>query len=113
MSASFPRRFRCVVLLVAVLMTQNGCNINIKHDPDTTVIVEITGIKDKDDRDEVTKTLQGMTDGSSHLMSSSWSGENMTVKLSPVGDVKAFSRRINFGKVTEVNGRTIKVKFVK
>jgi hypothetical protein len=33
----------------------------------------------------------------------------MTVRLTPVGDVDKFSKRITFGKVTEVQGRVVKV----
>ena len=115
MSAQSSRRFRCAALpvLAAVLLTQSGCNFSFEHDPAKTVTVEITGINDDDDRDEIGETLKGMTDGSSHLMTFFSSGDKMTVELSPVGDVKAFSRKINFGEVTEVDGRTIKVEFVK
>ncbi len=115
MSAQFPRCFRCAVLsvLTAILLTQSSCNISFDQDPAKTVTVEITGVNDDDDRDEIGETLKGMAEGSSHMMTSSWSGDKMTVKLSPVGDVKAFSRKINFGEVTEVDGRTIKVEFVK
>jgi hypothetical protein len=75
--------------------------------------VEITGVDNEDDRDEIQETLKGMTDGSSHLMTSSSSGKKMTVRLSPVKDVQAFSRKINFGEVTQVDGRTVRVEFVK
>lgn len=47
------------------------------------------------------------------MMTSSASGDKMTVELSPVEDIDAFSRKINFGEVIEVDGRTVKVKFVK
>lgn len=107
-------RFRCAALtmLAVGLLTQSSCNISLEHDPAKTVIVEIAGVKDEKDRDEIKETLTGMAEGSSHMMTSSWSGDKMTIKLSPVGDVKAFSRKINFGKVTEVDERTIKVDFV-
>ena len=115
MSAQFSRCFRWAILsvLTAILLTQGGCNISFDQDPAKTVTVEITGVNDDEDRDEIGETLTGMAEGSSHTMTSSWSGDKMTVKLSPVGDVKAFSRKINFGEVTEVDGRTIKVDFVK
>jgi hypothetical protein len=101
-----------VLLLAAVLPNLAGCNFSFEQDPATTVTVEISGISDEGDREQVEETLKGMTDGSSHSIASSWSGDKMTVNLSPVGDVQAFSRKINFGEVTEVDGRTVKVKFV-
>ena len=107
--------FRGVALAVvaAILLTQSSCNLSFEQDPAETVTVEITGVNDEEVRDEIRETLQGMAEVSSHVMTSSSSGDKMTVKLSPVGDVKAFSRKINFGEVTEVDGRTIKVEFVK
>jgi hypothetical protein len=38
-------------------------------------------------------------------MTSTASGNNMTVRLTPVSDVDTFSTRIPFGKVTAVQGR--------
>lgn len=115
MSAESPARFRCLVLplLAVVLLTLSGCGISFEHDPAKTVTVEISGIDDATDREAVQETLKGMTDGSSHIMTTSSSGDQMTIKLSPVTDVKAFSQKINFGKVTEVEDRTVKVDFVK
>lgn len=107
-------RFRCAALLVVagVLGTCTGCNLKFEHDPAETVTLEITKLTNDADRDQIQKVLKGMTDGSSHVMTSSWSGDSMTVRLSPVSDVKAFARKINFGEVTAVDGRTITVEFV-
>ena len=114
MSAQFSRRFRCAALpvLAIVLLAQSSCTFSFKQDPAKTVTVEITGVNDASARDEIQETLKGMADGSSHVMATSWSGDKMTVNLSPVRDVKAMSRKINFGEVTDVDGRTIKVEFV-
>jgi hypothetical protein len=115
MSTNSPRRSRFAALLVlaVILLAHSSCNFSLKHDPAKTVTVEIIGVDNEDDRDEIRETLKGMADGSSHLMTSSSSGEKMTVKLSPVSDVQAFSRKINFGEVTQVDGRTVRVEFVK
>ncbi len=104
---------RCVILfaVVAIVFSQSGCNLHF--DPATTVTVEITGIRAQSDRDKVFKTLTGMVDGSSHMSSSSSFGDTMTVKLSPVSDVKVFSQKIKFGHVKEIDGRTVKVQYVK
>jgi hypothetical protein len=37
-------------------------------------------------------------------------GGVLTVELSPVKDVEAFARKIDFGKVTEVKDRTVTVQ---
>jgi hypothetical protein len=101
------------MVLLAVLLPQSGCNLSFEQDPATTVTVEITGVDNDSDRENIQETLKEMTDGSSHMMTSSSFGDTMTVSLSPVEDAEAFSKKINFGKVTEVDGRTIKVEFVK
>lgn len=114
MSAQFtkPVRHTALVLFAAVLLTQIGCNFKFEHDPAKTVTIEITGISNDADRDKIDETLKGMTDGSGHMLTSTWTGDKTTINLSPVTDVEAFSRKINFGKVTEVDGRTVKVEFV-
>ena len=86
-----------------------GCRF--EQDPAKTVTVEISGISDEA-RDAVQETLKGMTDVSGHTMTTRWDGQSMTVNLSPVADVEAFSKKVNFGKVTAVEGRTVKVDYV-
>ena len=99
-------------LLVALsLLAVTGCNM----DPAVTVHLEIKGISEESDRESVLETLKGMTDGSGHSYTSSYAGDTMSVDLSPVSDVDAFSKKINFGTVTEVDAatRTVRVDFVK
>ncbi len=104
--------WRTLIPLLAILaLAASGCNL--EQDPATTVQIEITGIRDKADREAVAEKLGGMTDGSGHSMTSSWSGDKMTINLSPVSDVHAFSEKIDFGKVTAVEDRTVKVQFKK
>ena len=100
----------CVALLFAMmLISLLGCN----QDPAGTVTLEISGISAESDRDDVKKALKGMTDQASYNSYSSYSdGKKMTVNLSPVSDVDAFVKKVNFGTVTEVSGRTIKIDFV-
>ncbi len=52
-----------------------------------------------------------MTDGSSHSMSSYHTGDVYTVNISPVTDVDAFAQKIDFGKVTKVEERTVYVDY--
>ena len=108
-----PLRGTMLPILAVGLLMLSSCSFSFEVDPATTVMVEITGVNDEEDRDDIRETLIGMTDGSSHMMTSSASGEKMTVELSPVEDIDAFSRKINFGEVIEVDGRTVKVEFVK
>ena len=115
MSIRNPTSFQitCLPIAIAILLIHSGCNLKFEHDPEKTVTIEITGSMTDDERDQIGEILKGMTDGTSHMLTSSWAGEKATIKLSPVFDVEAFSRKINFGKVTEVDGRTVKVEFVK
>lgn len=127
MPGQSPSRLRCVALLLLVpatvlLAQSSGCISprDFEHDPAETVTVEILGVEDEDDRIKIQKTLEEMVDEPSSdfeagrsLLTSSWSDNEMTVEVSPVRDVKAFSQKIDFGEVTELDGRTITVKFVK
>ena len=96
------------LLLAGMLILLNGCN----QDPAVTVTIEISGVSAESDQDDIKETLEGMTDGSSYSIYSRNFGSKMTINLSPVSDVDAFVEKIDFGTVTEVSGRTIKVDFV-
>lgn len=91
-----------------MLLLAAGCS----YDPEETVTIEITGVKDKDHQKKITEKLKGMTDGSSHSMTFSSAGETLTVKLAPVGDVEAFSKKIDFGTVKTVRSDTRTVTVV-
>jgi uncharacterized lipoprotein YajG len=90
--------------LIAVLLLA-GCS----YGPEQTVTIEITGTMDDAEQDQITEKLKTMTDGSGHSMSSFSSGNSMTIELAPVSDVQAFADKIDFGEVTAVEGRTVKV----
>lgn len=98
----------CLVLVCSL----PGC---VKFEPDKTVLVEVTGLIAEADRDEVLEILKTMYDkGAGAKRSQSRYAEGLlTVKLYPVSDVEAFSRRINFGTVTDVSGRTVRVQYVR
>jgi hypothetical protein len=104
-------------VFAAAILTQCSCNLGIEMDPATTVTVKITGLAVGGDQFAVVsgieERLQAMAESDEPLMTSSASGGNMTVKLSPVGDVSAFARQISFGEVTDVEGRTVMVRFLK
>ena len=103
------RAFVACLALAAIAV--QGCSL--QHDPAKTVELEISGISSESDRDAVKERLGDMTDGGGHMMSSTYFGSALNVKLSPVSDVDAFVKKINFGDVTSVEGRKIKVKFTK
>ena len=98
-----------LIALYGALACLSGCGIS--QDPQTTVTIVIAGIDNDDARDEVREVLQGMTDGASHFMTTHSMGDEMTVRLSPVRDVEAFSKKINFGEVTAIEGRTVMVEY--
>ena len=50
-------------------------------------------------------------DGNGHMITTTYSGKTMNITLSPVSDVDAFSKKIDFGEVTETDGRSLKVDF--
>ena len=99
-----------LALMVATLITTSGCGISLEQDPATSVNLVITGIESEDARADIKEKLQGMTDGSGHMMSSQTVGDKMTVTLSPVTDVEAFIDAISFGTVTDVDGRKITIE---
>ena len=106
-------RYVMVLLVAVMLLGLAGCNLSFEHDPEKTVTVEISGISEESDRDRVREELEKITQGAMHMMTSSSSEDEMTVQVSPVTDVKKFVQGINFGKVTDVKDRTIKVQFIK
>ena len=101
------------LLLPVMLLGLVGCNFSLEHDPAETVTVKITGVSEQSDRDRVKENLEDCIQGVMHMMTSNASGSEMTVQVSPVTDVEKFVQEIKFGKVTEVQGRTIKVQFIK
>lgn len=99
--------------VIALTMTGLvGCNISFEHDPSTSVTLTISGIETEEARQKVKGTLEGMTDHSGYMMSTSIRGDKMTATLSPVTDVDSFVKKISFGKVTNVDDRNIKVDYV-
>lgn len=97
-----------IVLLIFPLLM--GCN-PFSHDPEQTVIIEVSSITRNSDRQEVLELLKGMTDNASHSMHIESDRDSMRITLSPVSDVQAFARRIKFGHVTKVKNRTITVEY--
>jgi len=84
------------------------------------VIVEVSGVNSDADRDQMmhvlTEILPEMVDpGSGRNFSATQNlhGGVWKFTVAPVKNVKAFARKIKFGKVTGVQGRTIKVQYGK
>jgi|GEM_PF-1251200 len=101
------------LLLTVLLLGLVGCNFSLEHDPAKTVTVKITGISEESDRERVKENLEDCIQGGMHMMTSNASGNEMTVQVSPVTDVEKFVQGVNFGNVSEVQGRAITVQFVK
>jgi len=88
-----------------------GCNF--KHDPAKMVTIEVTGATTEADRTRIQDAVKKWVDGSSHLMTTMHSGDSFSIDLSPVTDVDAFVKKIDFGEVTKVDGRKVSVTFKK
>jgi hypothetical protein len=80
-----------------------------------TVTVEVSNLENDKESDEVLETLKTMYDKDAKYKRTNvrFDGKKLTVDMAPVTDVEAFSRRINFGTVTQVSGRTVKVAYLK
>ncbi len=98
----------CLLLVCSL----SGC---AKFEPDKTVQIEVAGLREDADRKEVLEILKTMYDEDvgAKLTRSRYSDGLLSVKMYPVSDVEAFSRRINFGTVTNVSDRTIKIRYVR
>lgn len=101
-----------LALLCLTALLSSGCSLSFEQDPATTVNIVISGIEGEDARQEVKSTLEDMTDGSGYMMSTSIKGSTMSITLSPVSDVDSFVKKINFGKVKNVEGRDIEIDYV-
>jgi hypothetical protein len=87
----------------------------VEFDPNRSVTVVIAGLASDAEQHEVIEILETMYDknGGYKRYKARFDNKLLTIQMAPVADVDAFSRRINFGTVTEVTGRTIKVTYVK
>ncbi len=76
-----------------------------------SITIKITGIPDDAAEDAITDKLLEMMD----VGSMDWTtvDDVLTVEITPVKDVEAFARKIDFGKVTEVKDKTITVQVAK
>lgn len=101
---SMIRSLHMVCLLVAPIVI-TGCT----YGPEETVTIEITGSLDEAQQEEITEKLKTMTEGSGHSLSTMSSGTTTTITLAPISDVQAFADKIDFGEVTAVEGRTVKI----
>jgi len=99
--------------LVAVLLVAGACGCSMENDPKLTVTVVVTGIPSKAESEQIEKTLKAVVSGPVRYTSSSWTGDTLTIQLSPVRNVQEFSSKIKFGNVTETQGNTVKVAFAK
>jgi ABC-type uncharacterized transport system auxiliary subunit len=86
-----------------------GCDF--KHDPAKMVTIEVTGVANDAQRDRVQDAVKKWVDGSSHMMTTMSSGDKLSIDLSPVTDVDAFAKKIDFGEVSKVEGRKVSVTF--
>ena len=100
------------LLLAFYVMVVSGCGNLLEFDPNTTVILKVTGVKDDAHsdqiKDECVELVRDKSAWQKHQIYST--GDRMTIKISPVDDVDQYAEKIRFGEVTSVDGNTIHVK---
>lgn len=93
-------------LWIVVGLSCAGCGLEMGP----SVQLEIDGPLSDDARHELVEKLKGMTDGSSHSIQWSASGDHLSITLGPVSDAQALADKIDFGTVVKVDGRTIQIR---
>jgi hypothetical protein len=99
------------VVGILLLACASGCSM--ESDTKLTITVIVTGVTDKADSEQVEKSLKDLVSGPVRYTSSTWAEGTLTMHLSPVSNFREFSEKIKFGKVTELQGNTVKVEFAK
>jgi hypothetical protein len=100
-----------LVLLCFSTLALTGCDLSLNHDPATSVTIVVSGIDTEEARQAVKSTLEDLTDGSGHMMSTRVTGSTMTTTVSPVSDIDSFVKKIDFGTIKKVDGRNIEVDY--
>lgn len=76
--------------------------------PANGVVLHIAGVEDVDTRDAISEKLHELAaEGGNFNIATVHRGNLMTATVAPIGDVEAFSRKLDFGTVDSVKGRTI------
>jgi hypothetical protein len=104
---------KLVKAVVIILLVAGACGCSMESDPKVTVTVIVTGIPDKAESERIEKSLKDLVSGPVRYTSSSWMGDTLTIRLSPVRDFHEFAGKIKFGRVTESQGNTVKVEFAR
>ena len=106
-------RRMAIKAVMGILLAAGASGCFMESDPKVTVTVIVTGVTDKADYERVEKSLKELVSGPVRYSSSSWAGGTLMMRLSPVSNFREFSEKIKFGKVTELEGNTVKVEFAK
>jgi hypothetical protein len=95
-----------VLALVSLLaMCTVGC-----ESPDRTVTLALRGIDNDRTWDILLTIVPKLADEDNYSLSCSWDQSHSYISLSPVRDVEGCARKIRFGKVERIDGRTIYVQ---
>lgn len=96
-------------LLSVLLIAFCGCGNPFTMDPETTVILKITGVDGEPETERMSEKAKELVLEKStwHKTQISEHAGTVMIKVSPVEDVQGYADRIAFGKVTEVDGNTI------
>lgn len=106
---------RCGAMALIAVLAFSSLTACGDMDPDESVTVEVSNLPSDRASDEVLEALKTLHDANARYKrtKSTFNDGTLTVTLAPVSDVDAFARRIEFGKVTEVSGRTVKVSYAR
>lgn len=104
---------RVLKVIAIFLLVAAACGCSLESDPKLTVTVIVTGIPSREESERIEKSLKDLLKGPVRRTSSTWTGDTLTIDLSPVPSAQELSRKINFGTVTETQGNTIKIAFAK
>ncbi len=115
--------FRSLVVLSLVLVVIStlavGCSQSgpprppEKPFPPETVTLLITGVDTAEGRRSLNKELGQITDTPGNFRTKmNWAtGQPLTVLLTPVSDPEAFAKRVDFGTVDKIEGKTIHITY--
>jgi predicted Zn finger-like uncharacterized protein len=81
--------------------------------PPDSAILHVAGVADENTREAVSDRLEALSREGHFSVNPQRQGDRMTILVVNVEDVEAFSRKLDFGTVNSVNGRTITITATK
>jgi HEAT repeat protein len=94
--------------LTALLSLAPVATAQTVYGPRQIVNLTVTNVADELHEEAILKRLPKLI-GGKYLINSSSKGHTLSVSLAPVDDPVAFAKKIDFGEVGDINGRSIRV----